>query len=327
MHEPTLITLGSRPLRWAASMRLTQVLLGMLAVATLAAYLADGIGVLTLGIPLGLLSLNLFAAVLTNATFRRQPALLMFHLSLVAIVTLLGASRLTSLTGRFELTEGTAFDGTLLVSSGGLFAAPGVEGSFVNNGFTVEYGAGLKRGRTRNEVRWVDAQGSERRQVIGDQTPLVLNGYKIYTSSNKGFAPVFDWIGDGETPVRGAVHLPSYPLHADGQVRDWQPSTSAPSVKVTLRLVDPVLDPDRPGTLSLPVHHVLSVRSGDVEAELVPGQGVAIAGGHLHYVGLRTWMGYKVAYDPTATWLLAAALVAVLALVWHYLVKFRRHPW
>jgi len=38
-------------------------------------------------------------------------------------------------------------------------------------------------------------------------------------------------------------------------------------------------------------------------------------------------MGYKVAYDPTATWLLAAALVAVLALVWHYLVKFRRHPW
>ena len=54
MHEPTLITLGSRPLRWAASMRLTQVLLGMLAVATLAAYLADGIGALTLGIPLGL---------------------------------------------------------------------------------------------------------------------------------------------------------------------------------------------------------------------------------------------------------------------------------
>jgi cytochrome c biogenesis protein len=68
------------------------------------------------------------------------------------------------------------------------------------------------------------------------------------------------------------------------------------------------------------------VRSGDVEAELVPGQSVPIAGGELRYVGLRTWMGYKVAYDPVVSWLLAAALVAVLALVAHYAIKFRRRP-
>jgi cytochrome c biogenesis protein len=297
----------------------------MLAAATLAAYLADGIGALTLGVPLALLTVNLVAAVLTNATFRRQPALLMFHLSLIAIVMLLAASRLTAVAGRFELTEGTAFDGTLLSSTSGPLAAP-VRASFVNAGFSVEYGTGLKRGRTRNEVRWIDADGTERQQVIGDQTPLVVNGVKFYTTSNKGFAPLFDWVADGETPVRGAVHLPSFPLHEAEQVREWKPVAGAAAIRVSLRLLDTVLDPSRPGTLRLPVRHVVRVRAGDVEADLLPGQGVSIAGGQLRYLGLRTWMGYKVAYDPVVTWLLAAALVAVLALVAHYLIKFRRHP-
>jgi hypothetical protein len=46
--------------------------------------------------------------------------------------------------------------------------------------------------------------------------------------------------------------------------------------------------------------------------------GVRIAGGTLVYDGLRTWMGYRVAYDPTLPWLLAAALLAALSLGWHY---------
>lgn len=326
MHEPAVMSPVMRPLRWAASMRLTQVLLGMLAAATLAAYMADGIGTLTLGVPLGLLTVNLVAAVITNASFRRQPALLMFHLSLIAIVALLAASRLTAVTGRFELTEGAAFDGTLMSSSSGALASPTVDASFVNAGFTVEYGSGLRRGRTRNEVRWIDADGTERQQVIGDQTALVVNGVKFYTTSNKGFAPLFDWTANGETPVRGAVHLPSFPLHEGEQVRDWRPTAGAPAIRVSLRLLDTVLDPSRPGILRMPVRHVLHVRAGDVEAELLPGQGVAIAGGELRYVGLRTWMGYKVAYDPLVPWLLAAALVAVLALVAHYAIKFRRRP-
>ena len=76
----------------------------------------------------------------------------------------------------------------------------------------------------------------------------------------------------------------------------------------------------------MPVRHSVHVRAGDVETELLPGQGVSIAGGQLRYLGLRTWMGYKVAYDPVVSWLLAAALFAVLALVVHYIIKFRRQP-
>ena len=323
MHEPTLISPAIRPLRWVASMRLTQALLGMLGAATLAAYMAEGIGALTLGVPLALLTVNLVAAVITNASFRRQPALLMFHLSLIAVVMLLGASRMTAVAGRFELTEGTAFDGSLLASTSGPFAAP-VAASFVNAGFSVEYGTGHRRGKTRNEVQWIDRDGVEHRQVIGDQTPLVVDGVKFYTTPNKGFAPLFDWTGPGETPVRGAVHLPSYPLHENGQVREWKPGSSSPAVTVTLRLLDTVLDPSRPGVLRLPVRHVVHVRAGDAEAELRPGESVSIAGGELRYIGLRTWMGYKVAYDPVVSWLLAAALVAVIALVAHYAIKFRR---
>lgn len=325
MREPTLISPAIRPLRWAASMRLTQVLLAMLGAATLAAYMADGIGAVTLGVPLALLTVNLIAAVITNASFRRQPALLMFHLSLIAVVMLLGASRLTTVAGRFELTEGTAFDGALLASTSGPLASP-VTASFVNGGFSVEYGPGLRRGKTRNEVQWIDEAGVGHRQVIGDQTPLVVDGVKFYTTPNKGFAPLFDWTAGGETPVRGAVHLPSFPLHEGDQVRDWKPATNSPSIRVTLRLLDTILDPSRPGVLRMPVRHVVHVRAGDVETELRPGQSVAIAGGELRYVGLRTWMGYKVAYDPVVPWLLAAALVAVMALVAHYAIKFRRRP-
>jgi cytochrome c biogenesis protein len=72
---------------------------------------------------------------------------------------------------------------------------------------------------------------------------------------------------------------------------------------------------------------VILVRVDGAEAEMQPGESVRLAGGTLRYVGLRTWMGYRVTYDQTSTWLLAAALVAVAALLWHYVAKFRRRPW
>jgi len=37
-------------------------------------------------------------------------------------------------------------------------------------------------------------------------------------------------------------------------------------------------------------------------------------------------MGYRVAYDPTLPWLLAAALLSALSLGWHYLRKFGAAP-
>ena len=45
--------------------------------------------------------------------------------------------------------------------------------------------------------------------------------------------------------------------------------------------------------------------------------------GRLVYDGLRTWMGYRVAYDPSLPWLLAAALLATLALALHATLRLR----
>src|SRR5512137_1612656 len=123
MQQSAMITAGERSLRWLASMRLTQVLLGMLGLATLLSYFARGVDTLAVGVPLGLLVANLVAAVLTNAVFRRQPALMAFHLALVAIVALLGLSQLYALNGRFELTEGVAYDGALMAGTRGPLAA------------------------------------------------------------------------------------------------------------------------------------------------------------------------------------------------------------
>jgi hypothetical protein len=33
-------------------------------------------------------------------------------------------------------------------------------------------------------------------------------------------------------------------------------------------------------------------------------------------------MGYRVSFDPSLPWLLAASLVAALALLWHYVALF-----
>jgi cytochrome c biogenesis protein len=327
MQQSTVTALGASSLRWLASMRLTQVLLAALGTATLLAYLASGVGWIAIGLPLALLVVNLVAAVITNATFRRQPALLMFHLSLVAIVALLGLGRLTAVNGRFELTEGIPYDGTLLGGSRGAWSHQLVDASFVQQGFTVEYEKELRRGRTRNEVRWIDGRGIERHETIGDQKPLTVNGYRFYTTSNKGFAPMFDWTPDGGATERGAVHLPSYPLHEHEQTRVWRPHGASAPFRVTLQLDEKLLDRDRPSVLRMPEKHAIAVQADGVNFEFRPGDSVAVPGGTLRYVGLRTWMGYRVSYDMTSVWLLAAAIVAAVSLLWHFLQKFRRRPW
>jgi cytochrome c biogenesis protein len=327
MQQSSLNAAGSRALRWLASMQLTQVLLGMLGLATLLSYFARGIGSLTLGVPLALLVANMTAAVITNASFRRQPALLVFHLSLVVIVALLAVAQLTAVNGRFELTEGTPYDGTLLGGTRGPWSRQLVDATFIHRGFTVEYAPGLKRGRTHNDVSWVDDRGIERRETIGDQKSLQINGYRFYTTANKGFAPVFDWVAEGAAPQRGAVHLPSYPLHEHEQVREWRPAGAVAPIRIALRLDESVVDPDRPAVLRRPVRHAILVPVDGVDVELRPGGSVRLPGGTLRYVDLRLWMGYRVTYDLTSAWLLASSLVAVAALLWHYLGKFRRRPW
>lgn len=281
-----------------------------------------------LTVPLALLALNLVAAIATTAKLRTQLPLLVFHLSLLAIVVLVGAGRLTYLKGHVELADGVPFAGVLAGEERGPLHFGGIERlRFVSEGFTIDYAPTVQREATRNRVAWPDAAGLWQRQVIGDQTPLVLQGYRFYTSFNKGFAPTFQWTPAGGEPLLGAVHLPAYPAHEYNQARTWSPPGSAEVLWFMLSFDDLILDPSRRSEFRLPNDYRLVVRAGDARHEMRPGEALRLPGGTLQFLGLRAWMGYTVFYDWTLSWLMAASAVAVLSLGYHFWRKFSLSAW
>jgi ResB-like family len=304
------------------SLRSTLAGMGLLAAAVLAGQIEGLPSGAALSLAIGLLALNLLAALVVHPAFRRQLPLLVAHLALLALVVLVALGRLMALDGRFELTQGVDFDGRLIDAHIGRWHRDSLARQvFRHDGFEIGYEPGLKRGATRNHVSWHDADGTPRSAVIGDHHPLVLDGYRIYTSPNKGFAPLLTWRPQHGEPVTGAVHLPSYPANALRQSIDWQ-LPDGRSVWVQLQFDQTLIDPAKNASFRLPDPHRLVLRMGALRAELAPGERVELDGGTLVYEGLRSWMGYRVSYDWTLPWLLAAALLAALALAWYYTQRF-----
>jgi cytochrome c biogenesis protein len=272
---------------------------------------------------IAVLAVNLLAALVVHPAFRRQLPLLVSHLALLALVVLVALGRLLALDGRFELTQGVPFDGHLLDREAGALHVDRLQRlAFSHDGFEIDYAPGRKRGATRNSVTWQAEDGQPRSAVIGDHHPLVLQGHRFYTSPNKGFAPLLRWLPEQGEPVLGAVHLPSFPAQELRQSREWQ-LPDGRMVWVLLQTDETLIDPATHTRFALPREHRLVVRVGTQRAELAPGQRLTLPGGTLVYEGLRTWMGYRVAYDPTLPWLLVAALLSALSLALHYVLKFR----
>lgn len=315
--------------RTLASLKLTLVALFLFAAGVMDAYFTTSNTAWVLVLPLLLLSVNLLAAIGTNHVFRRSGPLLIFHLALLALVVLVALGRMTSLKGHLELSEGEEFNGQLTEAESAPWHRSTLDQvHFRNEGFSVSYAPGLKRERTRNAVRFVDAEGMERFEEIGDQHPLILNGYRFYTSPNKGYAPAFLWYpAAGGEPMLGTVHLPSYPANAYRQARDWVLPGTAVRVWTMLQFDETILNPEKPSQFRFPENFMVIVRVGETRYELKPGGEVKLAEGRLVFQGLRSWMGYTVFYDRTLHWLLGTALVAVAALAWYFWNKFAAQPW
>ncbi len=96
------------------SLRSTLALMALLALAVFAGQVQERLGAPALALAMALLSANLLAALVVHPLLRRQLPLLVAHLALLALVLLAALGRLLSLDGRFELTEGVPFDGTLM---------------------------------------------------------------------------------------------------------------------------------------------------------------------------------------------------------------------
>lgn len=311
-----------------ASLKLTLIVLVMLAAGVIAAYLSEVRTTWTLVLPLLLVAVNLAAAVVTNGVFRRQSALLVFHLALIAIVLLIAAGRMTYLKGQLELAEGEEFTGDLLSYDAGPLHWWRLDRiRLVNDGFTIDYATGVKRGPTRNRLRFALDDGPFQVAVIGDNEPLVLAGYRFYTSFNKGFAPTFLWRPKHGEAQFGAVHLPAYPIHEYRQAREWLLPGTSTAVWTQLQFDELILDPGKPSSFRLPEEHSLVLRVGELRREMRPGEAVELADGRLEYRGLRAWMGYTVFSDWTTSWLLAAAALAIASLTLHFWRKFMAQPW
>ena len=310
-----------------ASLRLT--LFSLLALLVSVAFVYDGEGEGSATLPLvpslTLLAVNLLAAVLTNRAFRRQLPLLVFHLSLLAIIVLVAMGRLTYLRATSEVVTGGEHLGLERVSAGPWHWGNVDEIWFENLGFSISYKPGLQRDVTVNRVRWRDDAGIVRTAEIGDQVPLVIKGYRFYTSSNKGFSALFRWEPENGEAELGSVSFPSYPAAKDTQMVVWR--LAGNEVKVVLNIRETLIDPERHSRFEMPQSHDLTLDFGWRVATLLPGESVAIPRGRVVYLGLTTWMGYNVFYDWTMSWLLAACWVAVLALGLHFWRKFGERPW
>lgn len=310
-----------------ASLRFTPFGLAFLGIAAVAVYQLDHRAAPWLSLPLFLLAINLVAAVATNGVFRKQMPLLVFHLALIALVLLAAAGQLMYLKGTAEITEGSGFSGLRERDAGPLHLDRINDVHFVNERFDIAYMPGPVLDRMTNRVRWHDGKGLERIGDIELNKPLILFGYRIYPTSNKGFAPLFAWrpLPGGETLA--AVHLPPYPGNATNQAQSWRPAGSKDDIWVMLDVEEGLIPEDKPSRFRLPVQQKVIVRYQSNRWEMQPGESIKLPDGTLEYRELRTWMGYRFFSDWTIPWMLASCVVAVLSLSWHFWRKFASTPW
>jgi hypothetical protein len=309
-----------RLLERLASLRLTLAGLVALIATVLAVYRQGDSALYWIAAPLTFMALNLLAAILTNRSFRLQPALLVFHVALLAVLLLAALGMLTRYEGRIELAEGSRFDPDRVetVNRGWLHRSRLREFDVVQGDIEVDYANGLRRAATRSELVF---GGTSRR--IGDRVVAEVAGYRLQSTFNKGYALVLVWDDGVSPPVAGTVHFPSYPEFEWKQRNEWL--TPAGETLELQLVLDRRVPESGPWTLRSrgTGYGVMVHRAGHPPRRLAPGDTVLLRGGRATVADLRLWMGYRVDANPLLPWTLAAAFLALMALGGHFHRKFR----
>lgn len=296
------------------SSRLTLAGFALLAAGTLASYnwpsAPDGL----IAAPLALLALNLAAAMALRPALRRG-GLGLFHAALLALLLLAGAGRMLHFDARVEVAEDALLDPAQIevTGQGAWHGTAWQRLQFRQGGYRVDYAPAMKRGHTRSQV-WLADEAAAR--VVGDDTPLVLDGYRFYTTHNKGFAPLLTWTPERGEAVQGTLHMPSYPLFDWKQENQWT-APDGRTLRFWLRIERPL--PEQ-SAWTLDPHDMPALLVVEVDGqrhELKPGESVSLGGATLRYDRLTGWMGYRIFYDPTLLPLLGVALLGMLGLGWH----------
>lgn len=274
-----------------------------------------------------LLGINLGAAIVSHPRFRSDLPLLVFHLALLVFVSQLAWARLTYFEGRVALTVGSQFDGEWSRQQGGpLSHTPGSEIRFANDGFVERFSDKGDHLGTFTRVLWQNAAGRSGISEVSDDQPLVLDELRIYPTRDRGYAPLFKWAPNAGNAEMGAVHLRDQGRGGFTPDGGWQlpngpemwamveplDATAARAPRRTRRDLD---------AASLP--HRLVVRVGSTRHEMRPGESIDLPSGRLTYTALRSWLGYRAAYDPAPTWMIASIAVAIASLIAYYARTFR----
>ncbi len=307
-------------LRALASLRLTPFVIALLAGGVLASYRLDWHAGWVVG-PLLVLAVHLLCAILVTPQFRRSAALLVFHVCLLGVALLALAGELAQFEGRVELAEGQQVAGhdVTVVRRGPWHPAQALDAiAFTQGPVRVEFTRGLFRQSTRSVAR-VPGAGAVH---FGDNVPLRLGGYRLYTTSNKGYSASLTWRDPLRGTLTGVINFPSFPFYDWNQVNAWT-APDGSEIVLELHLQRPPRERDWAFEAGYARSAGLTVRVGERSYLLRPGEEARLGEARLRYDGTRTWMGYEIYYNPLLAWLFATALVGVLSLAWHYVTKFR----
>ncbi|WP_206486000.1 hypothetical protein [Thalassotalea sp. G2M2-11] len=317
-------------LGYLASLKLTFLLLILLLLAIMIAYNGQLSYPKLLSFPLSLLSANLVAAIISNKAFQQNLPLLLFHLTLLATVILVALSRLTYLDGWVELNEGEEFTGMLDGQTQGIFHHYSLkQGDFTNLAVQLEFTPYVAITKIRSRVL-ANTDIGVRELVVGEHQPLVVNHYRFYVTRNVGYSALFSWqdkSNAGLVQQTGTLNFPPFLFNEFSQTNTWQPPNSKNELWFMLQPEDDLLAERKPIQLTPPENHYLIIRAGEDRHKLRAGQQLILSDGTLTYHGLRTWMGFKVHYDPYKSYLLACALLTVFCLSWFFWQKFTRKSW
>ena len=313
-----------RSLRKLASLRLTVVAMSALAGTIVSAQLNEQVDYAWISLPIAVLVVNLLAALLTNVRLRREPALIVFHLALVALCVLAALDAATRFHGRVELVEGQSLDsGQIHTTDRGFWYRSRLDEIALRQGtIEVEFAPNMNRQRTRSMVSFID-DGTEKRVELGETRSLELHGYRFATTSNKGYAMVLTWRDAEGSVTNGAIHFPSYPAQEWRQQQSWR-TPAGQEVTLSLR------PHTRPRMDSV---WVLSAQASEVDADivvegasspLVRGEWQALREGAVRLDDVRLWMGYRVDYQPFIPLIFVVSLLGVTALAWYFYARLWR---
>lgn len=271
-------------------------------------------------VPLGLLVVNLIAAIVSKPRFRADLPLLVFHVALLVFVALIAAARLTYYEGAARVTVGERFWGDLQKERRGVLHGDGARAlRFSNDGFNEVFPERNVYRNTLNRVRFPDDSGNMHEGVIGDDRPLVLDGYRIYTSRNRGFSAMVQWTADNGVLEFATLQLDQVAEDGFTPGMQWAIPSGPPiwlSLSTESMAVTPGTQRANLGANDAP--NKLVLRHDGHFYDLRIGDSAELPGGRLTYTGLSAWMGYNIIYDPTKPWLIGTISIGIASLLWFY---------